>query len=276
MENRSLQNNAAEQTALLFYTSPHITVPHAMFSRRGGASIPPFTSLNLSFGVDDDPAAVRENRNKVKKELKVQYLASAGQVHGDHVAVVKNITCDQEYKESDALVTGQRGAGLLIQQADCQAVLLHDPQREVIAAIHNGWRGSVANIIAKTVRAMQKNFGTSPENLRAVISPSLGPCCAEFVHYAKELPASFQQWRIRENHFDFWAISRWQLREAGLRNENIEVIGICTVCTEDFFSFRRAAKHPEKSGVTGRNGSVIVLSADYSSKSLNQSSPVIS
>lgn len=265
MEKQSLRNISPAQPDLLFSTSPLITTPHAMFSRQGGISASPFTGLNLSFSVGDDPAAVSQNREKVKKQLKVQYLASAVQVHDDHVAVVKGITSDREYKNTDALITGQKGVGLLIQQADCQAVLLHDPQRKVIGAVHSGWKGSVANIIAKTVRAMQENFGTSPEDLRAVISPSLGPCCAEFVHYEKELPLPFHQWQGTANYFDFWAISRWQLKEAGVRNENIEVIGICTMCNEDFFSYRRASKMVDlqgKKGVTGRNGSAISLSTE--------------
>ncbi|CAK8711886.1 Purine nucleoside phosphorylase [Candidatus Electrothrix laxa] len=245
---------------LLFSTSPLITTPHAIFSRQGGISTSPFASLNLSFSVGDDPAAVSHNREEAKRLLNVQYLASAVQVHGDQVTVVKDITCDQEYKDTDALITEQKGVGLLIQQADCQAVLFYDPQRKAIAAVHSGWRGSVKNIIARTVRAMQEHFGTSPEDLRAVISPSLGPCCAEFVHYAKELPELFHQWQVTNNYFDFWAISRWQLREAGLRNGHIEVIGICTVCERDFFSYRRATKEQGRVGVTGRNGSVIALS----------------
>jgi len=265
MEKQSLRNISPAQPDLLFSTSPLITTPHAMFSRLGGISASPFTGLNLSFSVGDNPAAVSQNREKVKRQLNVQYLASAVQVHGDEVTTAEGLTSDQEYKGSDALITGQKGVGLLIQQADCQAALLHDPQRKVIGAVHSGWKGSVANIIAKTIRAMQEHFGTSPEALRAVISPSLGPCCAEFIHYEKELPLPFHRWQEKENYFDFWAISRWQLREAGLRNENIEAIGICTMCNKDFFSYRRASNTADLQGepaVTGRNGSVIALSTE--------------
>ena len=246
-------------TDLLYYTIPLITARHAMFTRQGGVSLFPFTGLNLSFGVGDDPAAVRENREKVKKLLKVRSLASAAQVHGDRVIVVKGLSHDHEYQDADALITGQKGVGLLIQQADCQAVLLHDPQRGVIAAIHNGWRGSVVNIIEKTVRAMEENFGTSAADLRAVISPSLGPCCAEFIHYAQEFPASFQQWQVTEHHFDFWRISRHQLQETGVPDRHIRATELCTVCNKDFFSFRRASGKRRNSGITGRNGSVVAL-----------------
>lgn len=133
-------------TDLLYYTTPLISTPHAMFTRQGGVSGSPFSSLNLSFAVGDDPAAVRKNRDKVKKELKVQYLASAVQVHGEHIAVVKELTEDRQYQDADVLISGQKGVGLLIQQADCQAVLLHDPQREAIAAVHCGCGGVARQI----------------------------------------------------------------------------------------------------------------------------------
>ncbi|MCI5122632.1 MAG: copper oxidase, partial [Candidatus Electrothrix sp. AUS4] len=123
------------------------------------------------------------------------------------------------------------------------------------------WWCGVANIIAKTVRAMEEHFGSSPQDLQAVISPSLGPCCAEFVRYKEELPEAFQQWQEPETYFDFWKISRWQLIEAGLVNEQIKATELCTVCNKDFFSFRRATKKPRQNGVTGRNGSVIFLPA---------------
>ncbi|WP_339137504.1 MAG: peptidoglycan editing factor PgeF [Candidatus Electrothrix sp. GW3-4] len=259
MKKRSRPDQSPQQPDLFFYSSLLITTPHAMFTRQGGVSVSPFTSLNLSYGVGDEPAAVRENRDKVKKELKVQYLASTVQVHGDQVLIVEGLDSDHEYQGTDALVTRQKGVGLLIQQADCQAVLLYDPLRQVIAAVHNGWRGSVANIIAKTVKTMEENFGTSPEDLRAVISPSLGPCCAEFIHYEQELPPSFQQWRVADNYFNFWKISRWQLVEAGLLEAHIRATEICTMCNKDFFSFRRATKKQGKPGRTGRNGSIIKL-----------------
>ncbi|MCI5159238.1 MAG: peptidoglycan editing factor PgeF [Candidatus Electrothrix sp. AUS1_2] len=262
MDNQCPQDSATEHADLLYYTSPLITAPHAMFTRQGGVSLSPFTGLNLGVGVGDDPASVSRNREKVKKLLNVQFLASAVQVHGDRVVVAEGLRDDHEYQDADALITAQTGVGLLIQQADCQAVLLHDPQRKAIAAIHNGWRGSVANIIASTVRAMQEHFGTSPQDLRAVISPSLGPCCAEFIHYEQELPAAFLQWRVVENHFDFWEISRRQLMEAGLADEQIKATELCTVCNKNFFSFRRAAKRLRCPGITGRNGSVIALATE--------------
>jgi len=104
------------------------------------------------------------------------------------VIIVEDIKQDTEFAEADGLITSEPGVGLLIQQADCQAVLLHDPEQRVIGAVHNGWRGSTLNIIAKTVAVMEDYYGVNPKNLKAVISPSLGPCCAEFIDFQQELP----------------------------------------------------------------------------------------
>ncbi|MGX9728353.1 MAG: peptidoglycan editing factor PgeF [Candidatus Electronema sp. VV] len=234
-------------------------LPHGMFTRNGGVSGPPFASLNLSYGVGDSPENVAANRQRLKQQLGIKLLASAVQVHGDRVLAVEDVRQDVEYKGADALVTSQRGVGLLIQQADCQAVLLHDPVREVIGAAHNGWKGSVLNIIAATVRLMRERYGCNPAELRAVISPSLGPCCAEFVNWRTELPASMHRHQIRENYFDFSAISREQLIEAGVQAAHIETAGICTVCNQNFFSYRRAVREQGRAGRTGRCGSVIAL-----------------
>ncbi|WP_417909652.1 peptidoglycan editing factor PgeF [Candidatus Electronema sp. PJ] len=247
-----------QQDSLCWYRSNLLAdLPHGMFCRHGGVSEQPFASLNLSYGVGDQPDKVTINRQRLKQCLGITHLVSAVQVHGDQVLVLEEIEQDSEYAGVDALVTQQPGVGLLIQQADCQAVLLYDPVQQVIAAAHNGWKGSVLNIIAATVQVMQARFGTDPAHLRAVLSPSLGPCCAEFVNWRQELPASMHGQQIRANYFDFWAISREQLVATGIKETQIETAGLCTVCNQDFFSYRRAGK---KLG-TGRCGSVLMLPA---------------
>jgi len=240
-----------------WYSSDTFTSYHGMFTRQGGTSNAPYNSLNLSFGVGDKRAAVLKNRDQCKQLLGIEFLVSSKQVHGDNVAKIQQINSDLELSGYDALITRQPGIGLLIQQADCQAVLLHDPEKQAIAAIHNGWRGSVTNIIAKTIASLQQHFQSRPEDLRAVISPSLGPCCGEFINYQQELPPAFLKFQTTAQHFDFWAISRWQLEQTGIKADNIITAGICTACNKDFFSYRRAMKNGN--GVTGRNGSVIAL-----------------
>jgi YfiH family protein len=185
--------------------------------------------------------------------LGLAHLVSARQVHGDRIQRVAGGKQEPgEVDGCDALLTNEPGIGLLVQHADCQAVMLHDPRQQAVANIHAGWRGSVLDIIAKTIHEMQKQFGTDPADLRAGVSPSLGPCCAEFVNYRQELPPELHPYQGSENHFDFWAVSRDQLQACGVQKENIAVAGICTRCNENYFSYRRQKQ-------TGRCGSVIGL-----------------
>ncbi|MEW6429737.1 MAG: peptidoglycan editing factor PgeF [Thermodesulfobacteriota bacterium] len=236
---------------LLYPIFPAESVIHATFRRHGGVSSAPWDSLNVGLACGDATANVVENRRRVKERLGLDLLVSARQVHGDRVVAVRQTpAADIEIPDCDGLVTDHPGLGLMIQQADCQAVLLHDPQRPAVGICHSGWRGSVADIIGGTVAAMTREFGSTPATLRAAISPSLGPCCAEFVNHRLELPDHFRKYRRGAAHFDFWTISRDQLVGAGLRPEHIEIAGVCTRCSPDYFSYRRDR-------VTGRFASVI-------------------
>lgn len=232
-------------------------VSSATFSRHGGVSAAPYHSRNMGLHVGDDEALVLRNRALVKEELGLARLVSARQVHGGSILNVGRLPeTDEEHAGHDALMTNIPELGLMIQQADCQAVMLYDPEHGAVSNIHSGWRGSVANIIAKTVAAMTAVYGTRPAALHAAISPSLGPCCGEFINYRTELPLAFHAYQTQPNYFDFWAISRDQLRDSGVRLAQIEIAGRCTACNEDYFSYRR-------DGVTGCFASVIGMrSAD--------------
>lgn len=229
------------------------TVFHGVFTRKGGVSPAPWNSLNVGFGLGDEHQNVITNRNTIKQTLGAAILVSAKQVHGAKVCTVtKRPTADLEIDGCDALITNVAGIGLMIQHADCQAILLHDPVRRTVGIIHAGWRGSVAGIIKTTVEKMIHAFATNPADLKAAISPSLGPCCAEFIHYRSELPSSFHAYQVRPRYFDFWAISHDQLRQTGVPDANIVSANLCTVCNPDYFSYRRDKN-------TGRCASVIGL-----------------
>jgi polyphenol oxidase len=232
---------------------------HGIFTRHGGVSGQPYATLNAAWNNGDAPDAVRENLLRIKEVMGLEQLTASKQTHGDTIHIVdeeglaRAEVCHPVFftPPGDALVTALHGVGLLIKIADCQAIFLVDPVREVIANVHCGWRGSVASIPEKAVACLRDRFGTKPEDLLAGVSPSLGPCCAEFRHYTRELPAPFWSFQTKPRYFDFWAITRWQLLRAGLRPDRIEIARRCTVCeSEDFFSYRG-----EKT--TGRNAAVL-------------------
>jgi len=248
--NTNSQKSEEPDTNMLEFPNVPSFFFHAVFNRHGGISPPPWNSNNVSFGIGDTPGNVYTNRDQIKKYLGFRHLISARQIHGSRVYIVKEEPQnDLEVEGCDGLITTIQGIGLMIQQADCQAVFLFDPTSKAIGLAHVGWRGTVADIIGKTIYAMSKAFSTEAVNIKAIVSPSLGPCCAEFINYRKELPAALHAYQVRPNYFDFWAISRDQLCTAGVSPENIQVAEICTCCNQDFFSFRRERE-------TGRFASV--------------------
>ena len=234
-------------------------IDHRIFTRNSGVSPPPFASLNVSFGMGDSQKNVSENRDIISRFMGAGRLVFARQVHGCEIAVLSRdsekrgtTTADRSFT-ADAMVTDIFGRNLAIQVADCQAVLLYEPTRRVIANVHCGWRGSVQNIIGRTVEVMEQHFGCRPGRIRAGIGPSLGPCCAEFINYSKEIPMEFWRYKGLNELFDFWSLSRDQLKRAGVAEINIESGGICTRChTDDFFSYRAER-------TTGRFAAVIGL-----------------
>jgi YfiH family protein len=234
-------------------------IDHGIFTRNAGYSQAPFASLNVSYGIGDEDIAVARNRELISGIMGTGEMTYIRQVHGCEIAVLGG---DQKTENSpvaprpfiaDAVVTDRSEKYLVIQVADCQSVLMYEPVRRVVANVHSGWRGSIQNIIGCTVDAMKQHFGCSPDDILAGIGPSLGPCCAEFIHYETEIPKEFWGYKDPDDHFDFWAISCDQLIKAGVRERNIESSQMCTRCrTEEFFSFRA-----EKT--TGRFASVIGL-----------------
>ncbi len=225
-------------------------VDHAVTTRQGGVSQGAYESLNLGQG-DDDPQAVARNLEIVREALGLKRLVYARQVHGVEIVRVNG----QEVSpvaQADGLVTDQPGVGLLIKQADCQALVMAAPDKGIVANFHVGWRGNVQNLPGLAVRHLEERYGVKPEELWVGVSPSLGPCCAEFVNFERELPESFRSYAIRPNYFDLWQITLDQLTQAGVPMWQVEMASICTRCGQKFFSYRRE-------GLTGRFGSVVAL-----------------
>jgi len=252
-----------EKNGLSFFQFPNLIrfseIAHGIFTRGGGRSQGPYRSLNTSFAVGDNPRNVEHNRSLISRCLDHGELVFIRQVHGD-----KTVFCSgkDDFETAnypvpptagDALVTGLRAKFLVVQLADCQSVLLYDPYKQVVANVHCGWRGSIKNVIGHAVKSMATKTGSLTCNIVAGISPSLGPCCAEFINYKKEIPKKFWKYKDDSDHFDFWSISVDQLRGAGVLNKNIYVSRMCTKCNPRlFFSYRGE-------GTTGRFATAIGL-----------------
>ena len=217
---------------------------HLIFTRHGGVSSAPFASLNVSYDTGDEAAKVKENMRRVQAASHCSSLIYARQSHSGNIEIFHQypsvdpaITYPLDGK--DGFITQLPGLLMMIKVADCQAILLYDPNKKVASIVHAGWRGSVSNIAGNATHLMQTQFNCNPKDIIAGVGPSLGPCCAEFRNWPQELPPRFSSFQVSENHFDFWAISQHQLLEAGLRQENIEVAELCTKChPQVFYSYR--------------------------------------
>ncbi len=228
-------------------------VRHAVYLRHGGVSEGPYTSLNVGGGTGDDEGRINLNRAKIKKHLGYKKLVSGRQVHGIQVELAP---LEKGNEECDGLITKEKAVGLFIKHADCQAVIFYDPIEKVVGCIHAGWRGNIQNIYGQAIAKMRRVFGSKPENIFVGISPSLGPCCGQFINYEKEIPRQFWSFQIKPLYFDLWEMARSQLLEAGILAHHLEIAPICTCCnTADFYSYR-------KDKPTGRNATVVCLT-DY-------------
>lgn len=227
---------------------------HGIFLRFGGVSKDPFAALNVGAGNGDRKENVAANRARIAELFPRHTLHTARQIHGSRVLRIsdRNALKGRETPlTGDAMVCSSRHQLLMIQVADCQAVLLIDPVQKVVANVHSGWRGSIDNIVAKTVAVMAGDYNCLPERILAGVGPSLGPCCAEFKHFRQEIPRNFWPYKDSANHFDFWAVTRDQLAAAGVSLQNIHLSNICTRCNPHLFYSYRAQRQ------TGRFAAVI-------------------
>jgi YfiH family protein len=162
------------------------------------------------------------------------------------VQVIKGVPTPEELQDVDAVVTQLKDFCLCVSTADCVPILLYDKEKEVIAAVHAGWRGTVGRIVEKTIEVMKSQYGSEGKNIVACIGPSISLESFEVGDevYAAFEEAGFDMTRIARRyekwHLDLWEANRVQLLAHGVLPEHIEVAGICTFQHhEDFFSARR-------------------------------------
>lgn len=226
-------------------------VEHGFSTRAGGCSAPPWDSLNVGFSVGDAPAAVEENLRRLVStvERPLSSLRRVSQVHGDRVLAVEGGApvsgLHPPLGEADGMWTGTRGLVLGILTADCVPVLLADPDRELVAAVHAGWKGTLLQIARVAVQRLTK-AGGQPARMVAALGPGIRRCC-----YQVEAPLAERFGRAfgegvttadGEAHarLDLTEALRRTLVDAGLSPSRVDVLPHCTACdAERFFSHRR-------------------------------------
>jgi hypothetical protein len=228
---------------------------HCFSTRFGGVSQGALASLNLGTHRGDDPANVRRNYEILGAAVgfSAERTVFTKQIHTDVVRRVTEADCGagllrETGWECDALITDTPGVALCCFSADCVPILLYDPVRRAAAAVHSGWRGTALGIAAKTVRAMESEFGCDPTALHAAIGPCISACCFETdrdvpdaMRAALGTAAEAAITQTGEKfHVDLKAINRLWLTEAGLLPEHIDISDACTACDPTrFWSHRR-------------------------------------
>lgn len=197
-------------------------------------------------------------------------VIQAKQCHGTGIAVINSYdTKPEELENIDALITQQKGIAIGVRTADCVPILLYDPVCKAIAAIHAGWRGTVAKIAKVTIEKMAELYGSKASDMTAVIGPSIS---MESFQVGEELAdafrdAGFPMDKILKDmgtivektnlpagtkvnaiespmrgglHIDLWEANKYVLEDCGIQRENIQISGICTYLRNDlFYSARR-------------------------------------
>lgn len=203
-----------------------------------------------------DVAARQDERQAQRAALRAQMARDCGfdstrlfhtvQVHETRLARIDEQSLPGPYEGFDALITNVPGAALMTFSADCPLVLVFDPRRRAVGMVHASWRCTVANASELLVKAMCDAYGSAPRDLLAGIGPSAGPAAyevkADVWEAAAYLPDRDTLFPSRDGRmfFDLWRANRGALERAGVRPENIEVAGVCTISNPDlFYSFRR-------------------------------------
>jgi YfiH family protein len=222
---------------------PALGTPHGFSTRRGGESEGPFAALNLGVSAGDDEPTVRRNRAAWAQALGLEGpIAGMHQTHGGDVHAVA--ARPQETIYGDAIVSNTPDLPIGVYTADCTPILLHDPGTGAVGAVHAGWRGTVAQVVANAVARMAREYGADPARIKAAIGPAIGPCCFEVGEEVAEAFAAWPQAVVRDGrpkpHIDLFTANRDQLVAAGLRPEHVFVSHACTSCQADlYFSWRR-------------------------------------
>jgi YfiH family protein len=276
---------------------------HGLSTRAGGvSSIYGEGSLNLGFTTEDDAANVAENRKRF-----LGAVAGAGkgklvtlrQIHSGLIRVVEagdgalegrlGTANGRAVLRGDGVMTDVPGVMLGVQVADCVPVLVADVRRRAVAAFHAGWRGTLKRIVERGIGTMRLRYGSRPEDLLAVVGPSIGACCyavgeevrhefaSQFAYAETLFSEVYDSDPVREKypllfltarapghsnigpqiHMDLWEANRRQLLDAGLKAKRISVVGECSACTRVRGGGLKYFSHRGESGFAGRMMGVV-------------------
>jgi len=275
-ESKVLQNET-ENNNLEYLVFPTLEstgiVKHLFSTRMGGVSKGIFSSMNLSFTRGDEQKAVLANYERIGKVLgcDVKNMVASHQTHTTNIRRVtakdkgKGVVLPRDYDDIDGLITNEKKIALVTYFADCVPIYLVDPIQEAIGLAHSGWRGTVGQMGACMVKAMEDAFGSNPKDLIAAIGPSICQDCYEVSEevalefeklledinadlYLPEItdfkePAVIKPGKEKGKYqLDLWLANLLILLHAGIPLQQIQVTDVCTCHNPDYLFSHRASE----------------------------------
>lgn len=234
-----------QKSFLKFKNLTHLGVFHFTTTKQG------WGENRQSRFTGDEEESYQSCREELARTLGIcqHHLIFPRQVHSDRIAVIDHPVKSSEITGTDALVTNQRGLCICVQTADCVPILIYDPRQQVVAAVHAGWRGTMSKIVAKTIHCMQLQFDSEPDDLVCGIGPSIHHHVYEVgqdvIIQVRENFPNFRELLRPSVHegkafLDLWAANKTLMNQSGVKEKNIEIMGICSWSHESlFYSARR-------------------------------------
>lgn len=227
-------------------------VNHLFSTRRGGVSEGIFSSMNLSYARGDKKEAVDENFRRIAAVLDStpERIVCSDQTHTVNIRRVteqdagKGVVCPKDYRDVDGLITDVPELILATFYADCVPLFFVDTEHRAIGLSHSGWKGTAGRMGEATLKAMKEAFGTSPENVRAAIGPSI---CQDCYEVSTDVAHQFEESVLKPGkvpgkyQLDLWSANKMILLNAGILPEHLEVTDICTCCNSEYLFSHRAS-----------------------------------
>lgn len=201
----------------------------------------------------------KHNREFLKEKLNCKEITTAIQTHSSNIQIVQNN--EYLYENTDALIANSANTLLLMNFADCVPIILYSKKDNVGSIVHAGWRGTAAEIVKKTVLKLQSELNILPENITALIGPSIGKCCFEthedVFHQLVKDENQTDLYEKKDNKYfiNLKQLNNRQLIDLGVKD--IDTCSYCTCCMSDiFFSYRK------ENGLTARHSAIVKIKGD--------------
>lgn len=259
---KGMQWNEKEGVPYLYYKEFE-KIPwllHGFSTRLGGVSEGVCSTMNLSYSRGDDKEAVTENYRRISRAIGFSYesIVTSDQTHTTNVRIVGKedcgcgVTLPRKFHDVDGMITNEAGVVLTTFYADCVPLYLVDVKKRAIGLSHSGWRGTVGKIGAVTIEKMRSEYGSDPENIFAAIGPSIcqecyevsGDVIAEFekAYAPKDWDTLFYKKENGKYQLNLWKANQIVFQEAGIKEGNIFMPGICTCCNPGVLFSHRASQ----------------------------------